>query len=211
MTIEYLENVDSTQSYLKLRLAENSIQSPYAVVSKMQTDGKGSRNNSWLGLSGNLFLSFAIPVKKLPKDLRLESASIYFAYLLKEILNEHGSAVWLKWPNDFYINNLKIGGMITNVSNDDFICGVGINLLRHPTGSAKLDIKIDIEKLLEEYFMNIDKSNEWKKVFSKYKLEFHKSKNFSTHKNNLKFSLGDALLECDGSITINGERMYSLR
>ena len=53
-----------------------------------------------------IFFSFAIKIDELPTDLKLESASIYFAYLLKETLYELGSCVWLKWPNDFYIDDL---------------------------------------------------------------------------------------------------------
>ena len=154
MIIEYLESVDSTQGYLKKLLQENKIQSPYAVVAKRQTDGQGSRNSSWIGLDGNLFLSFTLSLEELPQDMKLESASIYFSYILKETLNELGSNVWLKWPNDLYINNLKIGGMITNLVAKELICGVGINLVQNPEGFEKLDINISIEKLLN-YILKI--------------------------------------------------------
>ena len=143
--------------------------------------------------------------------MKLESSSIYFSYILKETLQEFGSNVWLKWPNDFYINNFKIGGMITNLVGKDLICGVGMNVSKNPDGFEKLDINISIEKLLHSYFVNIAKRSSWKQIFSKYKLEFHKSQNFSTHKNGLQFSLGDAILNNDGSVVINGERIYSTR
>ena len=211
MRIQYLESIDSTQSYLKKLLQEKKVQTPYAVVSKIQTNGQGSRDNSWIGLEGNLFLSFALSLEELPKDMKLESASIYFSYILKETLKEFGSSVWLKWPNDFYINNFKIGGMITNLVGKDLICGVGINLIKNPEGFEKLDINISIEKLLNLYFINIAKRSSWKQIFSKYKLEFYKSQNFSTHKNGLQFSLGNAILNNDGSVVINGERIYSTR
>jgi len=211
LRIEYLESVDSTQTYLKKLLQEKKIQTPYAVVSKVQTNGRGSRDNSWIGLEGNLFLSFTLSLKDLPEDMKLESASIYFAYILKETLQEFGSQVWLKWPNDFYINNFKIGGMITNIIAENLVCGVGINVIANPDGFEKLDINISIEKLLNLYFKNIEKRSQWKQIFSKYKLEFQRSQNFSTHKNGLKFSLGNAVLNDDGSIVVNGERIYSSR
>jgi len=187
------------------------MKSSLAIVSDIQTDGIGSRDNGWDSLSGNLFLSFTIPLENLPKDLKLESSSIYFAYLLKELLHNYGSSVWLKWPNDFYIDNLKIGGMITNIVGNNIICGVGLNLVKTPNDFAKLDIDIDREKLLNNYFLKIDKKPLWKQVFSNYKLEFNRNKNFFTHKNNLKVPLGDANLQSDGSIIIDNERMYSLR
>lgn len=182
-----------------------------AVVSDMQSAGVGSRDNSWQSLDGNLFLSFCIPLEKLPKDLKIESASIYFAYILKETLALLGSKLYLKWPNDFYIGQRKVGGMITTLLNGYILCGVGINLKSAPEGFAKLDIEIEREKILKEYFANIEKFSLWKQVFSKYRLEFRLDKDFYVHTNNNKIQLKKATLEDDGSLRIDGERIYSLR
>ena len=211
LKIHYLKSVDSTQLYLKEKLQKDLLRAPCAVYTHSQTSGVGSRDNSWRGIDGNLFLSFALPIKSLPKDLPLESSSIYFSYLLKEVFAELGSQVWIKWPNDFYIQDKKAGGMITNIVADTLLCGVGINLVDTPDGFAKLDVSIDTKEVLEKYFKKIEKNFSWKQVFSKYKLEFYKNQNFSTHKNNLRISLQDAVLQEDGSVMINGERIYSLR
>ena len=177
----------------------------------MQTRGIGSRENSWEGLEGNLFLSFALELKELPKDLKLESASIYFAYILKETLEIFGSKVWLKWPNDFYVDDKKVGGMITTVIGDNFLCGVGINLSKAPQDFGVLDITINKDILLKQYFKNLEKKVLWKQVFSKYELEFQRNKSFSTHIENKKVYLNEATLESDGSLSIDGKRMYGLR
>jgi len=211
LQIRYLETVDSTQKYLKELLLKEKIDPPYAVVSKKQTNGIGSRDNLWSGMDGNLFLSFTIHLKELPSDLKLESSSIYFSYILQNILSELGSKVWLKWPNDFYINDVKMGGMITNIVDDCLICGVGLNLVSSPDGFTTLDIEISKEELLQKFFANIEKKISWKQVFSKYKLEFYRNQKFFTHKNSLRISLGEAELQSDGSIIVNDERIYSLR
>ncbi len=211
MKITYLDSVDSTQIHLKNLVKKKQVEPPYAVLAHMQTGGLGSRDNSWRGYRGNLFLSFAIELQDLPSDLKLESASIYFSYILKEILSSCNSKVWLKWPNDFYVNNKKIGGMITNLVSDTLICGVGINLAKAPIDGDKLDIDIDKEKILVKYFKNIEKKISWKQIFSKYRLEFYLNKNFYTHNKNNKISLSSAVLEDDGSISVDGERIYSLR
>ncbi|MFT5660292.1 MAG: BirA family biotin operon repressor/biotin-[acetyl-CoA-carboxylase] ligase [Sulfurimonas sp.] len=211
MKILYLESVDSTQKYLKKLLSAKKVLTPYAVVANMQTAGVGSRDNSWTGIDGNLFLSFAISIDSLTQDLKLESASIYFSYLLKKVLNNFNSSVWLKWPNDFYIDNIKIGGMITNIVGENLICGVGMNLVNSPKEFGSLDIHISKEMLLKEYFKLIEKRVSWKQVFSKYKVEFERNQSFFTHNNSLKISLDKAILQSDGSIIINGERIYSTR
>ena len=206
-----LDSVNSTQKHLKELIKENRVSLPYAVVAKSQTDGVGSRDNSWTGMEGNLFLSFAFLLEDLPKDLKLESASIYFAYMLKETLSELNSSLWLKWPNDFYIDDKKIGGMITNIVKDSLVCGIGLNIANAPEDVAKLDIKISIDKLINKYFKSIEKNVSWKQVFRKYKIEFYRNQNFSIHNENIKVSLKDASLQSDGSVVINGKRIYSLR
>lgn len=213
MQITYLESIDSTQSYLKAKIKTNEIIAPYAVVANIQTSGVGSRDNKWEGFEGNLFLSFAVKLESLPKDLKLESASIYFSYILKMTLFELDSKVVIKWPNDFYIEDKKIGGMITNIVGDNLICGVGLNLVKSPTEFNRLDIEIDKKKLLSKYFKNLEKNFSWKQIFSKYELEFYSNKLFYTHNNNDKIYLKDVSLKDDGSIVINnnGERIYSRR
>ena len=211
LQILLLDVVDSTQKYLKRKLQSKELQAPVAVVANEQTDGIGSRNNNWTSTRGNLFLSFAIPLSQLPNDLKIESASIYFSYILKETLAEFGSKVWIKWPNDFYIDEKKAGGMITSLVGDGLLCGVGLNIQNSPQSFSRLDIIIDKHELLEKYFANLEKKVLWKQVFSKYRLEFYKNQNFFTHINNKKVSLSETNLCDDGSLEINGERIYSLR
>lgn len=211
MTIHYLEKVDSTQKYLKESLKNATLISPIAVCAKIQTNGQGSRGNSWIGQEGNLFFSFALPIKQLPKDLKLESASIYFAYILKDILAGFGSKLWMKWPNDFYLDNFKIGGVITNIVKDDLVCGIGLNIANSPQGFAKLDIQMSTSNILESYFNYLEKQIEWKQIFSKYELEFYKSQSYEIHSVNGQFSLDKASLQEDGSIVSNGQRIFSLR
>jgi len=211
LKILFFKSLPSTQIYLRELLKDKSQELPLAVVADIQTKGIGSRDNRWISKQGNLFLSFALPIKDLPNDLKLESASIYFAYILKETLCEFGSKLFLKWPNDLYINESKIGGMITNIVDDTIVCGVGLNMQKTDEIFASLDIAIEKEILLEKYFTNIKKRSLWKQVFSKYKLNFQTNQKFFTHINGEKVSLSEALLEDDGSLNINGEKVYSLR
>ncbi len=211
MQILWFDSLPSTQTYLKEKLKNLELKAPIAVVADLQTDGIGSRGNSWMGLEGNLFFSFAISRHNLPNDLLLESASIYFAYILKEVLEEEGSMLWLKWPNDFYLRKTKIGGVITFMRENDLICGMGLNLLDSPEGFDNLDIKIDKKELLDKFFKKIENKTSWKQIFSKFKVEFVKSKQHYTTVANNKISLDEAELNSDGSLSINGERIYSLR
>ena len=210
LTIRWLEQVDSTQRYLidALKAGETP---PLAVVADLQEAGRGSRGNSWTGLEGNLFFSFAVARSALPPDLQLESSSIYFAFLLKMALEDAGSEVWLKWPNDFYIGGQKIGGTITTMRQNTLVCGIGLNLKNAPEGFGALDIDVSREMLLNDYFSRVEGFPKWKEIFRLYALEFDKSRRFQTHNNHHNFSLENAVLCDDGSVMCDGQRIYSQR
>ncbi|MFZ9659209.1 MAG: biotin--[acetyl-CoA-carboxylase] ligase [Arcobacteraceae bacterium] len=211
MEIIFLKEVDSTHKYLKTLISENGFTKPLAIVTTNQTNGIGSRDNSWNGIMGNLFFSFVVSKNDLPNDLKIESASIYFSFLLKEILKDLGSNVWLKWPNDFYIEDKKIGGTITTLSNDLLYCGIGLNLQQVSDIYGFLDINIDMHVLLEKYFESIFSGITWKCIFSKFQIEFSPSKNFKTTINHEKVPLLDAILLEDGSLMIDNKKVYSSR
>ncbi len=211
LQIHSLNTVDSTQRYLLDALKEGTLSAPICVTALRQEAGKGSRGNNWNGLEGNLFFSFAIEREKLPNDLKLESSSIYFTYLLKDLLAKEGSTLWLKWPNDFYLGDVKIGGAITNLYKETLICGIGLNTKVAPDGFSALDIEINNEDLLKKYFEILKNPPKWKQIFSQYEIEFGKSRSYFTHSGDQRLSLENAQLLDDGSIECDGQRIFSLR
>ena len=209
MEILFHNSLDSTQLEAK-RLLKAGKKPPFCVVSEIQTAGVGSRANRWDSHEGNLFFSFVIEQTMLPEDLVLSSASIYFGFLMKEVLKDAGSDVWLKWPNDLYLQEKKIGGIITHVSGQSLICGIGINLV-FAGEYGSLDVKTDKKTLINAYITELKKFPEWKKIFRQFRIEFEQSKRLKTHVDGEEISLQNASLECDGSLTINGKRVFSLR
>lgn len=211
MKIIELDKIDSTQTYLKELIKKNGYTEPIAIMTTHQTNGIGSRGNNWNGIEGNLFFSFVVNNRSLPEDLPMQSASIYFSYILKIILEENGSYIWLKWPNDFYIKDKKIGGTITSINNDLIFCGIGLNLKKVSDEFGFLDIDINKKEVLKLYFERLTKKIKWKHIFSEFKIEFAKSKKFHSTFQNQKVALSKAILNDDGSIDIDGEKVYSLR
>ena len=211
MEILCFNELESTQTYLIDALKEKRLSVPIAVMAKEQTKGLGSRENSWEGGEGNLFFSFALSLDNLPKDLPISSASIYFSYLMKEILHQYDADVWLKWPNDLYQNNSKVGGTITKKIDNILVCGMGINLLKNENGFEALNLNIEPIFLLEKYILELQKLLTWKQIFSQYRIEFERSKAFYTHVNGEYKSLKSAILSEDGSLIIEKKRVYSIR
>ena len=219
MEILSFKHLPSTQTYLQKAIKEQVLHAPIAVIADEQSAGVGSRNNEWSGDKGNFFASIAIDLSSLPKDLPLSSASIYFSYIMKKLLLEQGENIWLKWPNDFYLNDNKIGGTITKKVNNTLVCGIGINLKNSKNGYRALSSDISAKILLEKYLFELQKFPNWKQVFREYEIEFELSRKFSVHiekyqnehQISCKKSLADACLYEDGSLLLGGKRVYSLR
>ncbi|MEA3491477.1 MAG: biotin--[acetyl-CoA-carboxylase] ligase [Campylobacterota bacterium] len=211
MEIYSFDTLPSTQKYLIEEIESGRLTAPVAVISTEQSDGIGSRDSSWIGGDGNFFLSFAVDIDQLPKDLSLGSASIYFSFIMKKLLLLEGEGVWLKWPNDLYLEDKKVGGTITKKVNNTLVCGIGINLQSSKKSFRVLHSDISAKNLLKKYLQAVEKFPEWKQIFREYQIEFVRSREFSVHIENYQKSLQNALLCEDGSLLIEGKRVFSLR
>ena len=211
MRIEFADSVPSTQKVLVEGLRNGEIQPPFALVAKEQTQGIGSRNNTWSGLEGNLFFSFCMSETVLPGDLKGESASIYFSVIMREALAARGSKIWLKWPNDFYVGDKKIGGTLTTRVGEIYVCGMGINLKNAPENAGILDIDVSPSVAVGEFCKRLQTAPSWAEIFKKFESEFKKSREFITHFEGEEVALKDAKLLSDGSLDIDGRRVFSLR
>ncbi len=211
MEIICFDTLASTQTYLLEALKDKKLTVPICVMAKEQSNGIGSRNNSWEGGRGNLFFSFAVDLKDLPRDLPLSSASIYFSYIMREVIARYRSDIWLKWPNDLYLNVDKIGGTITKKVDNIFLCGMGINLRKNANSFKALNLNVEPIFLLKEYLERLKNCSSWKQIFSLYRIEFERSREFFVHINGDRKPLKNAILLKDGSLIIENKRVYSIR
>ncbi len=211
LKIDYIERCASTHKHLVDGVRNKDVKAPFLLYTNEQFDGIGSRENHWLGERGNLYMSFCIDEKNISKDIPAPSICIYYAVIMQDILLSKGSKVWLKWPNDFYVEEKKIGGIMTSKVKDIYIVSMGINLLSSPQEFGTLDISISNHELVSLFCKELEKNISWKQVFSKFKIQFQNSRNKTFHLGDKTYSLGDAKLCEDGSIIINGEKVYNLR
>lgn len=210
LEIHWFDCLSSTQNYLEEAIRNKKLFPPVTIATENQTSGIGSRGNEWEGCRGNLFFSTAIYEKDLPEDLLLESASIYFGFLMKEVLNGLDSNVWMKWPNDLYSHEKKLGGVITKKLGNIIICGIGVNTHSAPPNFGILDSEMPNLWVLESFLEKLQMGYSWKEIFRKFavEFEFNKSKNFP-HTSGV--NLQQATLLNDGSLDIDGTKVYSLR
>lgn len=128
-----IETTSSTNDYVKQYLAEHKeVTLPLAVSTKEQTAGKGQRGNTWSSETNkNIMMSLAL----VPGILATEQFSMNQAVSLGVIdfLSSFGIEAKIKWPNDIYVNDKKITGIlienqIRGSEINQSIIGIGLNL-----------------------------------------------------------------------------------
>ena len=139
--ITWFDTIDSTNSEARRRAesAENgNIDTMSVYGARFQTAGRGQRGNKWTSASGeNLTFSILLYPGKggNPKVNAIGqfSLSIVSSLSVIDFLSSKNVQANIKWPNDIYVRNKKICGMLienslsgTEVSSS--IIGIGINL-----------------------------------------------------------------------------------
>lgn len=129
-----LPKVDSTNNYARQLLSEGAVPDGTVVFAHTQTAGRGQQGNTWLSEAGkNLTLSFVF----LPDFL--EATQQFFLNMAVALAVKDFAEcfvqeeVKIKWPNDIYVNDQKLAGILientisgTKISNS--IIGIGLNV-----------------------------------------------------------------------------------
>ena len=159
-----LDSVDSTNNYAMALIQKREIDDEIAVFAKEQTQGKGRRGKQWLSQKGeNIILSVAIPMQWLDISHQFE-LSVAAALSCRDLLKNYlFSDLFIKWPNDIFINDSKAGGiLIENVIKGKIwqwsIIGIGININQEKfdVGNLATSLKLstgknfDVIKLAEK-------------------------------------------------------------
>ena len=103
------------------------------ITARSQTAGRGQRGNRWESASGeNLMFSLVVRPAHIPPD-RQFIISMMASLAASDALRGTGVDCMLKWPNDLYVADRKIGGIliehsVMGMQLTSSIIGIGINV-----------------------------------------------------------------------------------
>ena len=130
--LEVLPNIHSTNTYLFER-AKDYMGQRYAVLAEQQQAGKGRRGRTWVSPFGkNIYLSLLVSFAS--GMAALEGLSLMVAIAVERSLVALGvQGIGLKWPNDVYLNDKKLAGILLEVTGEysshcQVVIGIGINV-----------------------------------------------------------------------------------
>ncbi|HSG68036.1 MAG TPA: biotin--[acetyl-CoA-carboxylase] ligase [Bacteroidales bacterium] len=133
--IIFFKEITSTNDYARKLLASEKPEGGTVIQAGHQTAGKGHDGNSWESEAGrNILLSMII----YPGELEISrqfylsmAAALGIADFLRDIIPDR--KILIKWPNDIYVEDKKIGGILINneIMGEHFehaIVGIGLNV-----------------------------------------------------------------------------------
>lgn len=130
--------LDSTNNAVQ-GLAENTVaRSPFvASFAEYQTAGRGRRGRTWQApLGGSILMSLQWRLEAMPSNPAAAAlvAGLAVAESVAELASKRGATadVAVKWPNDVYLNNRKLAGVLCEMRGDpssecQLVVGVGVN------------------------------------------------------------------------------------
>lgn len=134
MRIIWVDETDSTNSHcLRIAGEEAGWDAGVVVAARSQTAGRGQRGNSWEAEKGKN-LTFSV----LWKPAGIEAAGQFcisegVALAVCDLLEDYGVEAQVKWPNDIYVGDRKICGILIEhalmgreISRT--IAGIGLNV-----------------------------------------------------------------------------------
>ena len=160
--IEHYKSLNSTKILAEDYIKDQKYNDHFLIIADEQKSGVGRNENIWASPKGGLWFSLAL--KYLSSQ---NSLTLYVGYCILKTLNEltNSQLFKIKWPNDIYLYNKKIAGIICS-QHPQFnmtIINIGINTncsnkgLPETADSIKnaLNITIDNELYLNTIISNI--------------------------------------------------------
>lgn len=132
-TVEILPQLDSTNSEL-MRRARAGRNEPVLLVAEQQTAGRGRLGRGWSSAAGES-LTFSLGLPLAPQDW--SGLSLAVGVSIAESLHP---AIQLKWPNDLWVRDRKLGGILIETASFGeaaaqlryAVIGIGINIAPRP-------------------------------------------------------------------------------
>ncbi len=134
--------IDSTNQYLLDRM--DQLESGFACVAEYQQAGRGRRGRKWFSPFGaNLYLSMYWRLEQGPAAAM--GLSLVIGIVMAEVIQSLGAeSVRVKWPNDLYLNDRKLAGILVELTGKtgdaaQIVMGAGINLGMRGEGTSEIN------------------------------------------------------------------------
>lgn len=134
LTVEVLEEVDSTNSEMKRRIRSESGMVPDLLIAKTQSAGRGRQGKSFYSPRDcGIYMTFRFSFSESQNVVYVTTKTA--VAVCNAIRTVTGLDVKIKWVNDIYLNGKKVCGILCEdiLSSSDgdhnVLIGIGINMI----------------------------------------------------------------------------------
>jgi BirA family biotin operon repressor/biotin-[acetyl-CoA-carboxylase] ligase len=131
--IMIFDELGSTNQYARSLCDQNQAGHGLVVRALFQTKGKGQTGNTWESESGkNLTFSIILHPAFLPPQMQFQLSKVVSLGIIDFLITNKIDAK-IKWPNDIYVQNRKMAGILieNSVQGNSLgwcIAGIGLNI-----------------------------------------------------------------------------------
>ncbi|MCA1179969.1 MULTISPECIES: bifunctional biotin--[acetyl-CoA-carboxylase] ligase/biotin operon repressor BirA [unclassified Pantoea] len=140
--LDVIPVIDSTNQYLLDRM--DQLPSGHACIAEYQQAGRGRRGRKWFSPFGsNLYLSMYWRLEQGPAAAM--GLSLVIGIVMAEVIQSLGVPdVRVKWPNDLYLNDRKLAGILVELTGKtgdaaQIVMGAGVNLVMRSEGASEIN------------------------------------------------------------------------
>ncbi len=167
----YCENLPSTNSYAASLLKAKEVPEGYVIFTNYQSEGRGQAGNKWESEENKNLLISVILYPTMINAVEQFQLSMMISLGICDFLYRYTEAISVKWPNDIYVNDDKIAGILieNSIMGDRIehtIAGIGININQvkflsdapNPVSLANLTgAQYDLTECLNQLTSDLDK------------------------------------------------------
>ena len=160
--MRYLENTPSTIWVGKQMVGDEDAEklNGMVIIAEEQTGGIGRMGRAWVSPSGGIWVTIVLK-PKIPIDHVFMVTMAGSVAVARAIRKEFDIGALIKWPNDVYIGDKKVAGLLLELSAESdtihyCLLGIGIDVNIQP--SALLDMRHAVTSISAEVGHDVDRA-----------------------------------------------------
>lgn len=161
--IYFFENLVSSFLQAERMIKNKTAQGNFLVIAGKQSGGKGRNNNHWISPEGGIWITAALYGLSVASSLTVFTG-ICLHKAINSLFVDLQETLKIKWPNDIYLNERKLAGILSAfLENEKYhLLGIGLNSnnvefpgeLQNKAVALKEFMKHDVDNrlILEAFF-----------------------------------------------------------
>lgn len=175
--MRYLENTPSTNWVGKQICSEGEVEKIHGlvIIAEEQTGGIGRMGRAWVSPSGGIWITIVLK-PRIPIDHVFMVTMAGSIAVARAIRKEFDLGALIKWPNDIFIGNKKVAGLLLELSAEadtihHCLLGIGIDV-NVPLNQFSPELQKEITSISAELGHDVDRATFLARILKEFENRF---------------------------------------